>query len=201
MTLRPLHEALEQHHAVDDDGLAWLDAAQRRARRSPARLPTETPALLEIGPATVSTKTTGAIAVLHDRRGGNRPATFAVDSTWWMLPYISGRNRPSRLSISACTLTVRVCGSTVSAMRETRPLERLAGIGDQVDLDALADLHEADVALRHLRRHPHACSDRRSSSGCALVSLRNSPGHDAQLEHLAGERRAHDRPPARRRPA
>ena len=44
-----------------------------------------------------------------------------MESVWRIVPYISGRNRPAALSISARTLMVRVCGSTVSAMRVTRP--------------------------------------------------------------------------------
>lgn len=44
-----------------------------------------------------------------------------MESVWRIVPYISGRNLPLALSISARTLMVRVCGSTVSAMRVTRP--------------------------------------------------------------------------------
>ena len=181
--LGPLEQALEQHHAVNDDRLARLRRRSRRARRR-RRACRPTRPLLEAS-RRAARRTRSARLPSCTTAPHGITAHLAVDSTWWMLPYISGRKRPSRLSISACTFTVRVCGSTRVGDARDAAVERFAGVRHQADLDALAELHEADVAFRHLRRHPHAAQIGDGHHARARV-VPELAGHDAQLQHLAG---------------
>ena len=84
---------------------------------------------------------------------------------------------------------VRVCGSTVSAMRVTRPWNVSPGYAASSTSMRSPDLDEADRLSGTSERHPHGAQIRDRHHGRVGVVAILARRH-AHLQHLAGERRA-----------
>src|SRR2546422_5690188 len=180
-------QAFEQHDAVDGDDLAGLHSAQH-AHHAACALAERHRALVET-PGLCFDEDHAVALVLDDRARGNhdgfRGRFDVMDAAVHLGPQTAVAVVHLRLHFHGAHLRV-------DCVRDARHVagENFVGVRDEADLHLLADLNEADVALRHLRGHPHGGEigdghHARARIGAILA------GHDAELEYLAGQRRSH----------